>query len=118
MPKRPGIVGSWEKDVVGNDLSLEKFKRTGCVEVFCPASEFIDFSMGEEMPVGIDKGSRSWRGEIIGSRTGVLNDMFTPRDFAQAVGKNPVRVHPDGIAPDRILPKERLTRNEVERIRL
>lgn len=55
-PKRLGIVGSWEKDVVRADVSLSKFLSTGTVEVFCPASEYIDFSLGEEMPVVMEKG--------------------------------------------------------------
>lgn len=91
--KKIGIVGSWEKDVVGADVSLSKFLSTGAVEVFCPASEYIDFSLGEGMPVVIEKGLFSWRGEIIGSRTGTLSDMFTPRDFAHSVGKNLVGVY-------------------------
>ena len=60
VPRRLGIVWSWEKDVAGNYLSLEKYKGTGCFEVFCPASEFVDFSMGEGMLVVIEKGSLSW----------------------------------------------------------
>lgn len=93
MPRKIGIVGSWEKDVVGNDLSFEKYKGTDCVEVFCPASEFVDFSMGEGMPIAFEKGTRFWKGEIMGSRTGFLSDVFTPQNFAQAVGKNPVGVY-------------------------
>ena len=45
------------------------------------------------MPVVIEKGSISWRGEILGSRTVILSDVFTPRDFAQLVGKDPVGIY-------------------------
>jgi hypothetical protein len=65
MPRKIGIVGSWEKDVVGADVSLSKFLSTGAVEVFFPASESIDFSLGEGMPVVIEKGSISWRGRFL-----------------------------------------------------
>lgn len=43
MPRSLEIVGRWGKDVAGNDLSLEKYKGTDCLEGFYPATKFIDF---------------------------------------------------------------------------
>ena len=43
------------------------------------------------MLASLEKGLLSWSGEIMGSRTGVLSDGFTSRDFAQTVGKDSVR---------------------------
>ena len=45
------------------------------------------------MPASLEKGLLSWSGEIMGSRTGVLSDGFTSRDFAQTVGKNLIGIY-------------------------
>ena len=93
MPIRIGIVGSPEKDATGKDVSLAKFLTTGTVEVFCFAPEYIDFSLSQGIPVVIEKESHSWNGEIVGGRTEILNEAFTPGDFVRTVGKSPVGVY-------------------------
>ena len=50
-----GIVGSGEKGADVLDVSLAKFLSTGMVEVFCPASEFKDFSISAGIPVVLEK---------------------------------------------------------------
>jgi hypothetical protein len=88
-----GIVGSWEKGHADENVSLQKFLSTGVLEVFCPAAEFMDFSMSTGMPVSLKKGAHSWKGEIKGGRIGVLSDKFTPKEFRDAIGKNSVGVY-------------------------
>lgn len=93
MPIRLGIVGYPEKDTTGEDVSLAEFLSTGTVEVFCFAPEYIDFSLSQGIPVVIENGSCSWKGEIVGGRTEILNKAFTPGDFVRTVGKSPVGVY-------------------------
>ena len=95
-----GIVGSWEKGPNGVDISLQKFLLTGVVEVYCPAAEFMDFSMSTGMPVFLEKGELSWKGEIKGGRIGILSDKFTPKDFLDSVGKNSVGVYLVGLSSE------------------
>lgn len=93
MQKRLGIVGSWEKGPNEIDISLEKFLSMGEVEVYCPWSDYLFPSKVKGMPVVLEKGSISWAGKIIEGRIGVLSDMFTPKEFLESVGKNPVGVY-------------------------
>ena len=95
MLKRLGIVGSWEKGPDGKDISLEKFQSTGDVEIYAPVSEYLDFSLARGMPVELIKEGHFWKGEIVLSRTGYLTGSsgFSPRNFAQAIGNNPVGVY-------------------------
>lgn len=95
MSKRLGIVGRWEKGPGGLDVSLDKFLYMGEVEVFCPISEYLDFSLSIEAPVELEKEGYYWKGAILLSRTGYLTGSpdFTPRDFAQAIGNDPVGVY-------------------------
>ena len=95
MPKRLGIVGSWEKSPDGTDISLEKFLYMGEVEVFCPISEYLDFSLSLGAPVELEKEGHYWKGEILLSRTGYLEGSsdFTPREFPQTIGSDPVGIY-------------------------
>ena len=88
-----GIVGSQEKDPAGKDVSLEKFRRTDVVEVFCGKSQFADFSSGIGVPVVIRKGSVVWEGDIAGFRLGSLNAYFTPREYAELNKERAVGVY-------------------------
>lgn len=69
-----GIVGSQEKDPDGKDVSLEHYRRTNFIEVFCREALFADFSSGIGVPVKIRKGAQVWEGEMFGFRIGVLSD--------------------------------------------
>ena len=102
MPKHLGIVGSWEKGPDGSDVSIEKFLFLGEVEVFCPISDYLDFSLSPGAPVEIEKGGHFWRGEILLSRTGYLTNSpeLTPSDFARTVGNDPVGVDIVRLSPD------------------
>ena len=95
MSRYLGIVGSWEKGPAGSDISLEKFLYMGEVEVFCPISEYLDFSLSLGAPIEIEKEGRFWRGEIILSRTGYLTNIpeFSPSYFAKTVGSDPVGIY-------------------------
>lgn len=100
MSERLGIVGSPEKDPNGNDISLEKYRETGFVEVFCKAADFVDFSSGIGVPISLKKGALAWKGEMAGFRLGVVNDAFTPRDFiafleGMRVGIYTIRMDPE-----------------------
>ena len=44
------FVGSQEKDPEGKDVSLEKYRLIGIVEVFCKRSLYADFSSGIGVP--------------------------------------------------------------------
>ena len=63
--------------------------------MFCPISEYLDFSLSLGTPVELEKGGHFWKGEILLSRTGYLTGSpgFTPVDFAQAIGNDPVGVY-------------------------
>ncbi len=95
-----GIVGSQEKDLDGKDVSLEKYRSTGVVEVFCERSLFADFSSGIGVPVVIRKGSVVWEGELAGFRLGVLNPGFTPREFAESIPDNNVGIYTIRLSSD------------------
>ena len=101
-PKKIGIVGSWEKGPNWEDISLEKFLQMGTVEVFCPISEYLDFSMAPGAPVRIEKEGHLWRGEIRIGRSGSLTNSpgFTPADFARMVGNDPVGVYLVRLFPE------------------
>ena len=108
MPIRLGIVGSQEKDPDSKDVSLENYRRTDVVEVFCREALFADFSSGIGVPVRIRKGAQVWEGEMAGFRKGVLSRDFTPREFAQdnagkRVGIYTVRLWTETPVTDKII---------------
>ncbi len=76
-----GIVGSQEKDPDGKDVSLEHYRRSNFIEVFCREALFADFSSGIGVLVRIRKGAQVWEGEMFGFRMGVLSSNFTPMTF-------------------------------------
>lgn len=45
------------------------------------------------MRVFLENGKDSWTGTIVSARVGVLSNSFTPREFSESVGKNPVGVY-------------------------
>ena len=103
-----GIVGSQEKDLAGKDISLEHYRRTGFVEVFCREALFADFSSGIGGPLRIRKGAQVWEGEMAGFRMGVLSGDFTPRNFFQdnagkRVGIYMVRLWTESPVTDKII---------------
>ena len=108
MSRCLGIVGSWEKGPDGADISLEKFLYMGEVEVFCPISEYLDFSLAQGTPVEIETPGHFWKGEVVLSRTGYLTNSseFTPSDFARAIGNDPVGVYIVRLSPETPVTKE------------
>ena len=103
-----GIVGSQEKDPDGKDVSLEHYRRTNFIEVFCREALFADFSSGIGVPVKIKKGAQVWEGEMFGFRMGVLSSDLTPHDFFQdnagkRVGIYTIRIWTEIPVTDKII---------------
>ena len=94
MPIRLGILGSQEKDPDGKDVSLENYRRTDFVEVFCREALFADCSSGIGVPVSVRKGAQVWKGERAGFRKGVPSGDFTPREFARDNAEKGVGIYP------------------------